>query len=212
MIKHGIYKITNIANGKIYIGSSAGKRGIVDRWYQHKSKLKHNRHCNRYLQKAYNKYSAINFIYEILEECAPESCLEREQYYLDTLKSYDPKIGYNLCKTAGNTLGKKHSPESKLKISRNRIYGEPKYKNKKMPQHIKDKMSIAQQRSIKNKEHLLKLNLSKRIPVIGTHIDTGEIIILDYAGADSRFNSSGIQMCCKGKIPHYKRYKWSYNT
>ena len=211
MIKHGIYKIKNKANNKIYIGSAAGKRGIIDRWYQHKSKLKHNRHCNNYLQKAYNKYGSSNFIYEIIEECLPEQCLQREQYYLDILKSYDPIIGYNLCKIAGNTLGRKHSKETKLKIAANRIYGEPVNKNKKANKESRVKMSEAQKNSKICRENLQKLNLSKRRPVIGVHIKNGEILHLTHAGADIRFLSSGIQQCCIGKFPSYKGYKWSYN-
>ncbi len=35
----GIYKITNIINGKIYIGSASGKYGIYGRWNSHISEL-----------------------------------------------------------------------------------------------------------------------------------------------------------------------------
>ena len=50
----GIYKI--IINDKCYIGSSFNIRLRIN---QHKSDLKCNRHCNAYLQNAYNKYNVF---------------------------------------------------------------------------------------------------------------------------------------------------------
>lgn len=52
------------------------------------------------------------FSFTILEYCDSDVLLEREQHYIDTLK---PE--YNVCQTAGSTLGKLHTEESKLKIS-----------------------------------------------------------------------------------------------
>lgn len=88
----GVYKITNIANGKIYIGSS---KDIKDRWYQHTSKLNSKNHGNIHLQNAWNKYGGEKFKFEIIEECAPEFQFEREQFYLNTLSPFDTK-GYNI--------------------------------------------------------------------------------------------------------------------
>lgn len=60
----GIYKITNIINNCIYIGSSVN---IKSRWLEHKRDLIKNKHCNNYLQKSFNKYGLINFTFEIIE-------------------------------------------------------------------------------------------------------------------------------------------------
>jgi len=49
----GIYKIINLKNNKIYIGSSIC---IIKRWYHHKYHLINNNHSNCYLQNAWNKY------------------------------------------------------------------------------------------------------------------------------------------------------------
>lgn len=48
---------------------------------------------------------------EILEYCEPENVIEREQYYLDTLK---PE--YNILKIAGSTLGYTHTEETREKL------------------------------------------------------------------------------------------------
>lgn len=58
------------------------------------------------------KYGYNNFNLEILEYCDKNILIEREQYYIDLLK---PE--YNICKTAGSSLGRKFSIDTKLKIS-----------------------------------------------------------------------------------------------
>ena len=52
------------------------------------------------------------FMLEILEYCDPDMVIEREQYYIDTLK---PE--YNILKTAGSLKGFKHSEATKRLIS-----------------------------------------------------------------------------------------------
>ena len=108
--KTGIYKITNIVNGRIYVGSAAN--GFKKRWQKHLSDLKHKRHKNTRLQNVYNKYGVYCFTFEILAFCPSEYVLKLEQYFIDTLKPY-----YNICKKAGNSLGVKRTEETKKKIS-----------------------------------------------------------------------------------------------
>ena len=88
----GVYKITNMVNGKFYIGSS---NNIQNRWKQHKDKLNSEKHGNSYLQNAWNKHGEKNFRFEVIEECSPEMQFEREQFYLNTLSPFDEN-GYNI--------------------------------------------------------------------------------------------------------------------
>lgn len=88
----GVYKIVNIVNDKIYVGSS---KDIEKRWDNHRTALNERNHANTYLQNAWNKYGSANFRFEIIEECEPSIQFEREQYYLDLLKPFDD-IGYNI--------------------------------------------------------------------------------------------------------------------
>lgn len=92
-MKSGIYKITNLINSKFYIGSSKNCRC---RKNQHFSDLKLNKHCNRYLQRSYNKYGKENFKFEILENCEIDQLLILEQKYIDELKPQ-----YNLGSVVG---------------------------------------------------------------------------------------------------------------
>jgi group I intron endonuclease len=107
-MKSGIYKILNIINTKIYIGSS---ENIPKRWKRHLKGLKENNHYNNYLQRAFNMYKEENFKFEVIETCPIENLIEREQCWMDYFQSYNPKYGYNLSPTAGSQLGYKFNPE-----------------------------------------------------------------------------------------------------
>lgn len=116
-MEKGIYKIINTINDKIYVGSTFCKGGFKRRWIIHKSGLKKNRHPNKHLQHAWNKYGEAFFIFEIIEVVTDSLILlVREQFYIDLYKTYDDKIGYNILKNAGNNLGYKHTDEAKIKI------------------------------------------------------------------------------------------------
>lgn len=110
-MKSGIYKITNIITNQFYIGSAV----ILERRRNtHFYSLIRNDHDNSKLQNAFNKYGEENFVFEILEEIEDKTKLiEREQYYLDTLKPH-----YNICKIAGSTLGRKVTIKHKRNLSK----------------------------------------------------------------------------------------------
>jgi group I intron endonuclease len=69
----------------------------------------HKKHANSYLQNAYNKYGAASFIVTILEECAPDSVLEREQFYINKLNPI-----YNLTR---DVIDNRLSLKSRQKLS-----------------------------------------------------------------------------------------------
>lgn len=109
-----IYKITNIINNKIYIGSASfydKRKGT------HLTMLRNNTHKNKYLQYSYNKHGKSNFKFEIIEHVGSQKeLLVREQYWLNFTKCYNREIGYNISKIAGSNLGNKMSEDSKKKI------------------------------------------------------------------------------------------------
>lgn len=102
----GIYYLENKLNKKLYIGSS---KNIRTRLYNHKNKLKHNKHNNPYLQNVVNKYGLNCFNVGIFEICDEKNLLKKEQYYLDNIK---PEYNLTL-KVERNILSK----ESRLKQS-----------------------------------------------------------------------------------------------
>jgi group I intron endonuclease len=107
--KSGIYRLTNLENGKFYVGSSVdlGCRFTTYYYFLYLSvRSKSSLICRALLKYGYSKFKV-----EILEYCEKENLLVREQYYLDLLK---PE--YNILKTAGSSIGFKHSEETLTKF------------------------------------------------------------------------------------------------
>lgn len=116
--KSGIYKIVCTANGKVYVGSAVI---LSKRKREHYSALRSNRHHNKHLQRAFNKYKEGCFVFEVMFECDKENLL-LEEAQIKELDSY--RKGFNLLEIpTKNMLGYKHTPESreKMSISRKKI-------------------------------------------------------------------------------------------
>jgi group I intron endonuclease len=143
----GIYKITNIVNNKCYIGQSSD---LAQRLRRHIKTLINGTNQNTHLQNAYKKYGLGSFVIEIIEECRKEELDEREIFWIDYYKSYDPEYGYNKTKggTGGNGYLEVASEEYRQKIKvktsenkkgeRNPIYGAHCYTDGAVIKYIKD--------------------------------------------------------------------------
>ena len=105
--KSGVYRWTNLNTGFTYVGSSVNLSKRFTSYYSYSFLAKNN----MVIYKALLKHGYSNFKLEILEYCAPKECIEREQYYLDSLK---PE--YNIFKIAGSSLGHKHTEETLAKF------------------------------------------------------------------------------------------------
>ncbi len=108
-MKAGVYKIVNLVNFKFYIGSA---NNLKRRKGEHFCNLKYNRHINKKLQNAINKYGIENFKFEVLAICPKEYCIKLEQWFIDNLK---PE--YNILTMANSRFGIKQSDEQKEKSS-----------------------------------------------------------------------------------------------
>lgn len=86
-----IYKITNIINGKIYIGQTIYP--LSYRFTNHISDAKNNR--GYAIASAIRKYGKENFTIELLEECSEEDLNNLEIKYIEQYNSFTPS-GYNL--------------------------------------------------------------------------------------------------------------------
>ena len=180
--KTGIYLWTHLETGKQYVGSSINLKDRLRNYYS-TSFLKRVQNKNMIITKALLKHGYSAFSLAILEYIditglsiteSKKLILEREQHYLDLLKSK----GYNILKTAGSTLGFKHSKESLTKMieaktgsthteetkakmsltrkgSNNPFYGKT---------HLKEslvKISMARRGIIHTEEAKFKISLSK---------------------------------------------------
>lgn len=116
--KPGIYAITHIASGKVYVGSSAN---IQKRWSQHRGDLRKGRHKNPHLQAAWSLYGETAFEFTVLEEVWELTALPvAEQAHIDRTGAMGPS-GYNVCIAGGSRLGIRHSPATCAKIGASKI-------------------------------------------------------------------------------------------
>lgn len=111
----GIYKLTCILNGKIYIG----KGNIIFKRISYHKKSK----GGGYLQNSIAKYGWDSFTVEILEifENFDKlkdnfNLLKREAYYIELFDTTNRDKGYNRCKFSNDNTGILWSEESKEKI------------------------------------------------------------------------------------------------
>lgn len=92
--KYFIYKLTNIVNGKIYIGKT--KRLLCRRMADHRyfAKKKYNAPISR----AIAKHGWENFQVDVIKECQSESEMnEKEVNFIKEYNALNPLIGYNIC-------------------------------------------------------------------------------------------------------------------
>jgi group I intron endonuclease len=113
----GVYRIVNLVTGKVYVGSAAVS--LRQRGLYHRSFLRRGKHDNTYLQRAWDKDGEHNFRFEVLETCETSACIEREQHWMDLLRSTDRARGYNLCPVArsGPMQGRRHSEATRRRMS-----------------------------------------------------------------------------------------------
>ena len=110
--KSGVYMWKNNLNGQFYIGSSVDLKRRFTSYFNLNYLIKESR---LYLHRALLKYGYSAFSLYVLEYCEKDYTLEREQYYFYLLKP-----SYNICPTAGSTLGTSHSEDTKESISKSK--------------------------------------------------------------------------------------------
>ena len=154
LLGSGIYQIYNLVNGKIYVGSAAS---LYARHKGHLSQLRKKRHHSVLLQRACNKHGEGNFVFELLELVGNKNNLiAREQYWIDLLK---PE--YNICPKAGNSLGRKCSPEQIYNMSL-RMRGTKNCLGRKLSDETKAKISLAHKGKKTSKETGIKISLATK--------------------------------------------------
>lgn len=172
----GIYKITNTANGKVYIGQSVN---IKHRWACHKYELENNVHKNPHLQRAYNQ-NPNAFKFEIECICREEDLNKLEIFYINKYNSRNDKFGYNL-NEGGDGAGRM-SEETKAKLSKAKM-GNQAMKGLKLSEEWKKHLSEAQ-------PHKKKIMC----------IDTGEVFeSFADAARKTGLNRTKIVSVCTGK-------------
>lgn len=88
----GIYKITNVTNGRCYVGQAVD---VAERWRQHiKRGLGADPPTKNKLYPAMKHIGPENFTFELLEECPRAKLNEREDYWQDFYQAKE--FGYSI--------------------------------------------------------------------------------------------------------------------
>ena len=142
--------IKNLVNGKMYIGQTENLRG---RWTQHKSNVSI---LNYPIYGAIRKYGIDKFRFVPLEFFNKREEIDAaEIFWIDLLETRNKKYGYNLKGGGANgkhstasllkmsfiKIGKRHSLDSKLKMSKSHLGDNNPNFGKVTPLTIKDKIS-----------------------------------------------------------------------
>lgn len=161
----GIYKLTCINNGKVYIGKTIN---FKRRLYQHKHPKVRYR-----LQNAIIKHGWEAFTVEILESFKDfdklkdnKMLLDKEAEYIKLFDSTNIDKGYNLCEYSSDATGSKHTEESKEKMRQAKLgkslSAEHKAKMRKpKSEETKAKMSRSQKGRIISEETKEKMRKSQ---------------------------------------------------
>ena len=136
-----IYKTTNLINDKIYIGQNSND----NKSYFGSGDL---------IKCSIKKYGKKNHVKVTLEECNSQDELnERERYWIKKLNSTNKEIGYNITigGTDGTMLNRKHSEETKRKMSKS-------HKGKILSEEHKNKLSELHKDKKLSEEHKNKIS------------------------------------------------------
>ena len=198
-----IYKVTNKLNGKVYIGQTT--KSISIRRSEHYS-------CSRdyHFHKAIRKYNKSDFIWEEIDTAKTKEELDnKEIYYISLYNTY--KEGYNMTFGGSTRKGYRCSEDTKELIRHTKI-GNTNMLGKRHTKESKNKMSEA----VKGNKHNRYGKFGSDNPAAKTYIVTtpeGKNLIIKGIAQFCRDNNlyvSNLSACAKGKRKSHKGYKCKY--
>jgi hypothetical protein len=157
-----IYKVTNLINGKIYIGKTVAK--LKKRISSHIFNVRSSNY-NSAFHAAIRKYGEQNFKWEVIDKCLfPDILCELEKFYIKQFNCKAPG-GYNLTDGGDGACGHTVTPEVRKKIS-DALCGEKNFNyGKKFPEksvETKRKISIANTGKHRSEETKMRMSAAQK--------------------------------------------------
>lgn len=151
-----VYMVTNMVNGKIYIGkTSKTARQRFQRHVQEAFSKNRLGKRNFYFHRSIVKYGKESFNVNVLHECETnEQASELEIACIKKYNAKDPMIGYNLTNGGEGVVGRKKTPQE-IENHRKKLLG------RKLTQEHKQAISIGnkgKKLSRKTKEKISRMN------------------------------------------------------
>ena len=222
-----IYKIINLITHDEYIGSAIN---FKKRKYRHIKRLNENNHHSQFLQNSWNKYGSNNFSFIIVENVNDDiKLIEREQWWIDNSNST-----FNMCRIACSPLGRKHTKETKEKLSIittgkyiGKIHTKESKKNmsdshigKKLTKESIEKRTLkqkGQKRSDETKQNMSDAyyKKNKHKPIYRCDLNNNildEWLSVTFAAKTLKMHRGYIYNCCKGTKKTYNNYIWRYKN
>jgi group I intron endonuclease len=199
-----IYKVTNLKNGKIYIGKT--KKTITERQKSHFQEIKRNRTISLFYS-AIKKHGIASFIWEEIDSSASEEELNYlERYWIQWFRSNNKRFGYNLT-TGGD--GRCNPSQELRDIHSNymkNLYASGKLTNpnkgKRFSEDWKNKLRLS---------HLNKKNPNQSQCKPIRCIETGEVIHSIWeAGKKFNVSRSALIKCLKNKNRTCCGFHWEH--
>ena len=218
-----IYQITNLINGKIYIGKT--ERSVSERWREHIKDSQKEENKHRPLYRAFNKYGLENFSIEIIEECANNQELDiKESYWIKYYNSNDASCGYNLT-SGGSGLYNKDRKVNNLVNEEiifdlwNQGYGvsdieeRTKYSYSSIKIHLKNCPTYSEEESIRRGAKRASQSKNKQISqwtLDGEYVNTYESGV--KAEEQTGINRKHISSVIRGKTKTAGGFIWTLGT
>lgn len=198
-----IYRAENLLNGKVYIGQTV--RGLGDRIKEHQRK-----NTKSLLGKAMKKYGTEAFKIDIVYVAKSLEDLNIAEIAWIRYEDCLAPNGYNLVEGGGGTVGYKHPPETKSKMSKAK---EGMYYGKDNPfygrTHSEETRSKMRGR-VMSEENKANLKASHHVRPI-RNITTEKVYSsIKEAAADTGILSTHITRVCKGKRKSCGGFQWEY--
>jgi group I intron endonuclease len=148
-----VYKITNLLDGRLYIGVS---KNPEKRFYSHAF---HNTKTRSLIKLAIQKHGVENFKMDVLLKSTQEYCYMMERVLVDAYQTQKP-LGYNICSGGRGAIGLAGEENGMFgkKGELHHNFGKQGYRTGVMhSEETKAKMSAAHKGKIKSPETIEKM-------------------------------------------------------